>query len=152
LKRLKPALVVVANSREEDTMTADKSHIAALENDFWTAMRDKDPGSAKELIARECLVTGPMGTMRLDPDKFAQLTVEGKWRLDTFQLSDVEVSFPAENVGVIIYKVHQTGELKGEPMDFEAADSTVWVHEDSSWKVALHTETMLEKAREPEPA
>ena len=135
-------------------MAADKQQILELETDFWTAMRDKDPGSAKALIARECLVTGPMGTMRVDPDKFAQLTEEGQWRLDSFQLRDVDVSFPADDAAIIIYKVHETGEMKGQPMDLEAADATVWVQENGSWKCALHTETILQphKQREPEPA
>jgi hypothetical protein len=93
-----------------------------------------------------------MGTMRVDPDKFAQLTREGQWRLDDFELRDVDVVAPTEDVAAIIYKVHETGEMKGKRMDMDAADSTVWVREGDSWKVALHTETILQPERVAEPA
>jgi ketosteroid isomerase-like protein len=131
-------------------MMMDKQQIIGLETDFWTAMRDKHPPSAQALIAKQCLVTGPMGTMRIDPEQFAELTREGDWRLDAFELRDVEVLFPNEATAIVTYKVHETGEMHGGPMDMEAADATVWVQEDGAWKVALHTETILQPHKQPE--
>lgn len=132
----------------------DKQQIVELETRFWQSMQDKDPLTAKAMIADECLVTGPMGTMKVDPDKYEQLTREGDWTLQKFDFSDIDVIFPSENIAVIAYKVHQTGELKGKPMDWNAADSSVWTRESGTWKCALHTETILQdtKAREPELA
>jgi hypothetical protein len=133
-------------------MSANRQHIIDLETRFWRSMKDKDPETAKSMIAGQCLVTGPMGTMRVDPAKFAQLTREGQWRLDDFELRDIDVSYPTEDAAIIIYKVHETGAMKGKPMDMEAADSTVWVREGDDWKVALHTESILQPQRETEPA
>jgi hypothetical protein len=133
-------------------MRANKQQIIDLETRFWKSMKNKDPETAKAMIAGQCLVTGPMGTMRVDPDKFAQLTRQGQWRLDDFELRDVDVIAPAEDIAVIVYKVHQTGEMKGKAMDMDAADSTVWVREGGDWKCALHTETVLEPQKQPEPA
>ena len=133
-------------------MGGDKQQIIDLETRFWQSMKDKDPEAGKAMIADECLVTGPTGTMRVDPDKFARLTREGDWRLGDFQLDDLDVIFPSEDVAVISYKVHQTGEHKGKPMDWTAADASVWARQEGGWKCALHTEAILEKAREPEPA
>ena len=65
---------------------------------------------------------------------------------DTFEFSDLKVIFPAEDTAVVAYKVHQRGELKGEPMDMQCADSTAWVKDGRAWKCALHTETILETA------
>ena len=135
-------------------MTPDKQRIVELENRFWQSMKDKDPEAAKAMIARQCLVTGPMGTMLLDPDKYEQLTREGDWTLKAFEFDNVDVILPSDDVAVIAYKVHQTGELKGKPMDWQAADSSTWVRDRDGWKCVLHTETILEdaKARQPEPA
>jgi hypothetical protein len=133
-------------------MSADKLQIIDLETRFWQSMKDKDPETAQAMIADECLVTGPMGTMRVDPEKYGELTREGQWQLDEFEFSDTDVIFPSNDVAVIAYKVHQTGEMKGERMDIHAADSTTWVRDGDSWKCALHTETILEPKRQPEPA
>jgi ketosteroid isomerase-like protein len=98
------------------------------------------------MIADECLVTGPSGTMRIGPEKYAAMMRDGQWTLDTFEFSNVDVIFPNEDTGVIAYKVHQTGTMKDGPMDLHCADSSTWVREGREWKCALHTETILEKA------
>ena len=131
-------------------MSNDKQQIIDQENRFWTAMKDKDVETAKSMIHEDCLITGPMGTMRVGPEKYAEMTRDCQWRLDAFDLTDVDVTFPTDDVAVIAYKVHQTGEMKGRPMDLNAADSTTWVRDGDSWKVALHTETMLQTQKELE--
>lgn len=133
-------------------MAINEQIIIDLEHRFWTSMKEKDVPTAQSLIADECLVAGPMGAMRVTPQKYAEMTRDGQWRLDDFKFSDVDVVFPSEAVAVIAYKVRQTGEMKGRPMDMTCADSSTWVRDGAEWKCALHTETILEKAREPEPA
>jgi ketosteroid isomerase-like protein len=120
--------------------------IVDLEKQFWNALVNKDTQKAAALIADECLITGPSGAMRIDPDKYKAMMKDGQWTLDTFEFSDLKVIFPAEDTAVVAYKVHQKGELKGEPMDLECADSTAWVKDGREWKCALHTETILEGA------
>ena len=129
-----------------------KQQVVDLETRFWQSIKDKDVATAQAMIADESLVTGPHGTMRLNPAKFGQLMREAPWTLDRFELSEVDVTFPGDDVAVITYKVHETGEMEGKPMDMTAADSTVWVRDGDEWKVALHTETILEPKRQPEPA
>ncbi len=127
-------------------MERHSGEIAALERRFWQAMVDKDAEGAAGMIAASCLVTGPSGAMKLDPERFKAMTQDGKWRLDAFELSDLDVIFPGEGTAVVAYKVHQTGAMKDGPMDLNCADSSVWVREDGGWKCALHTETILQKA------
>lgn len=133
-------------------MTNDKQQIIDQEKRFWTSMKDKDVETAQSMIHEDCLITGPMGTMRVGPEKYAEMTRDGQWRLDQFDLTDVEVTFPTDDVAVIAYKVHQTGEMKGRPMDLHAADSTTWVRDGDSWKVVLHTESMMQTKKELESA
>ena len=127
-------------------MTESKDTIVGLEKTFWQSMVDKDADKAMTMIADECLITGPSGAMRIDPGKYKAMMKDGQWTLDTFEFSDLKVIFPAEDTAVVAYKLHQKGELKGEPMDLECADSTAWVKDGRAWKCALHTETILETA------
>lgn len=120
--------------------------IVDLETRFWKALVEKDTAKAAALIADECLITGPSGAMRIDPNKYTQMMQDGQWTLDTFEFSELKVIFPAEDTAVVAYKVHQRGELKGQPMDLQCADSTAWVKDGRAWKCALHTETILETA------
>jgi ketosteroid isomerase-like protein len=127
-------------------MTESTDTIVKLEKTFWQSMVDKDADKAMRMIADECLITGPMGTMRSDPDDYKRMTEQGDWELEDFELSDVQVIFPVEDTAIIAYKVHQTGTMKDQPMDLNCADSTTWVREGAEWKCALHTETILENA------
>jgi ketosteroid isomerase-like protein len=117
--------------------------IERLEKDFWQSMVDKDADKAAAMIADPSLVTGPSGTMRMDPQLYKEMTEQGEWTLDRFEFSDVNVIFPNEDTGIIAYKVHQTGTMKGETMDLNCADSSTWVRDGDEWKCALHTETIL---------
>ena len=122
------------------------NQIEALEKRFWQTMVDKDAKAASAMIADEALVAGPSGTMKIDPARYEAMTEDGQWTLDRFEMSDVEVIFPSDEVAVIAYKVHETGEMKGKPMDMTCADSSTWVRDGDAWKCALHTETILEGA------
>lgn len=125
-------------------MSGNAQSIVNLETKFWQSMVDKDAKLARTMIADQCLITGPMGSMKIDPAKYESMTEEGQWTLDSFRFSDVDVIFPTDDVAVIAYKVHQKGDMKGKPMDLECADSTIWVRADEQWKCALHTETILQ--------
>jgi ketosteroid isomerase-like protein len=117
--------------------------IERLEKDFWQSMVDKDADRAMAMIADECLITGPSGTMRSDPEDYKRMTEQGDWELKDFEFSDVEVIFPRDETAIIAYKVHQTGSMKGEKMDLKCADSSTWVRDGDEWKCALHTETII---------
>ena len=127
-------------------MTESKDTIVGLEKTFWQSMVDQDADKAMTMIADECLITGPMGTMRSDPEDYKRMTEVGDWELDKFEFSDVQVIFPADDTAIIAYKVHQTGTMKDQPMDLNCADSTTWVRDGDDWKCARHTETVLENA------
>ena len=133
-------------------MLNNDQQIIDLETRFWQAIKDKDVTTAQSMIAQQSLVTGPSGAMQINPEKFGQMMREAAWTLDTFEFSEIDVIFPSGDVAVIAYKVHQTGQMKGQPMDMEAADSSVWIRAGSDWKCALHTETVLQREQQPEPA
>ena len=119
------------------------NEIETLEKRFWQSMVDKDAKTAAAMIADEALVTGPMGTMKIDPAKYEEMTNAGEWTLESYAMSDVSVVCPSDDVAIIAYKVNQKGDMKGRAMDLNCADSSTWVRDGDEWKVALHTETIL---------
>ena len=121
----------------------DSATIERLEKQFWQSMVDKDADKAMTMIADDSLVVGPEGAMRIGPEEYKRMTEEGQWELDRFELSDVNVVFPNEDTGIIAYKVHQTGTMRGQEMDLNCADSSTWVRDGDEWKCALHTETII---------
>ena len=121
----------------------DSATIERLETEFWQSMVDKDADKAVTMIADECLITGPQGTMRSDPADYKRMTEQGEWELDQFEFSDVQVIFPQDDTAIIAYNVHQTGSMKGQEMDLNCADSSTWVRDGEEWKCALHTETVI---------
>lgn len=125
-------------------MSESKQTIVDLETKFWQSMVDKNAKLAKSMIADDCIVTGPGGAMRIDPDKYEAMTEEGNWTLDQYEFSDLEVIFPTDDTAIIAYKVHQTGDMGGQAMDLNCADSSTWVRDGGGWKCALHTETILQ--------
>jgi ketosteroid isomerase-like protein len=118
--------------------------IEKLETRFWQSMVDKDPDAAMAMMADDGLVAGPSGVMRITPKKYGEMTREGDWTLKSFEFDDLEVVFPADDVAVIAYKVHQTGAMKGKTMDLRCADTSTWVRQDGAWKCSAHTETILD--------
>ena len=127
-------------------MTQRADTIVALEKRFWEAMKDKDAKGAAALIADDGLVTGVQGPMRMNPAKYEEMTRDGKWTLEKYTFSDVDVVFPADDVAVIAYNVHQTGTIGEDPMDMKCVDSSTWVRDDGDWKCALHTEIIVDGA------
>ena len=125
-------------------MSANAQSIVNLETRFWQALVDKDAKLAKTMIADDCLITGPMGAVKVDPDKYEAMAEDGNWRLDSFKFMDLNVIFPTDDTAIVAYKVRQKGELRGETMDMLCADSTTWVRDGTVWKCALHTETILQ--------
>jgi ketosteroid isomerase-like protein len=118
--------------------------IVALEKKFWQLMKDKDSKGAAALIADDGLVTGPQGVIRMTPAKYEEMTRDGKWTLDDYEFSEMDVVFAGEDVAVIAYKVHQTGTVGDDDMDMNCIDSSTWVRKGSEWKCALHTEIVLD--------
>lgn len=119
------------------------NEIETLERRFWDSMINKDAKTAAAMIAGEALVTGPQGAMKLNPEKYEEMAKYGDWSLTSYEMSDVEVVCPSDNVAIIAYKVNQKGDMKGQDMDLNCADSSTWVRNGDEWKCALHTESTI---------
>jgi hypothetical protein len=123
----------------------DEQKIIDLEKKFWRTMVDKDIEGSVAMLAGESIVAGSQGTARLTHDDYRGMAKQGDslWQLKSFQLDDLKVTFPSDDVAVIAYTVTEEMEVEGEPVTLKAADATTWIRQDGEWLAALHTESVL---------
>jgi hypothetical protein len=120
-----------------------RDEIVALEKSYWDAMKAKDGKKTAALSGKSSLVTGTQGVMRIEKDKMAEMTEEGKWTLESYAFDDVEVSTPSPDVALIAYTVSQSMTMDGKPKTMRAADSSVWIRGSNGWECHAHSETVL---------
>jgi len=124
---------------------AKKQDIIDLETRFWQSMVDKDVETSIAMMPKLSVVTGAQGVATFKHDDYRAMAKQGesKWVLKSFEFDDVQVTFPAEDVAVIAYKVTEDMEVEGKKLTLKAADATTWVKTDGEWLAALHTESLL---------
>ena len=123
----------------------DEQKIIDLEHKFWRAIVDKDVEGSIAMLAAESIVAGAQGAALLTHDDYRGMARQGDslWQLKSFQLDDVKVMFPSDDVAVIAYLVTEEMEVEGKPLTLKAADATTWIRQDGEWVAALHTESVL---------
>jgi ketosteroid isomerase-like protein len=124
----------------------EKQTIIDLEKKFWDTMVSKDADAATDMMAKKSIVTGPQGVAEISRGDFSKMMEEGKWTLDSYKFSNVQVIFPNDRTAVIGYKVKQKGMMDGKPYDMEAADASTWTKSGDEWLCVMHSETTLEGA------
>ena len=124
----------------------EKQTIIDLEKKFWDTMVSKDADAATDMMAKKSIVTGPQGVAEISRGDFSKVMEEGKWTLDSYKFSNVQVIFPNDRTAVIGYKVKQKGMMDGKPYDMEAADASTWTKSGDEWLCVMHSETTLDGA------
>ena len=124
---------------------SEEQNIIDLEQKFWSAMVDKDVEGSVAMLTEESIVAGAQGTALLRHDDYRGMARQGEslWQLKSFQLDNVKVMFPSQDVAVIAYTVTEEMEVEGKPVTLKAADATTWIRRNGEWLAALHTESVL---------
>jgi hypothetical protein len=112
-----------------------------LEIEYWQAVRDKSADAALRLTDDGCLSAGASGVRRLDMQLLATMP-KAPYTLHSFSMSDAQVHLVSNDVGIVVYNVHEELTVEGEPVALDAADSSVWVRRDGRWVCALRTESL----------
>lgn len=113
-----------------------------LEKKYWNAMIDKDVDTAIRLSDDPCITTGAQGVSAITNDQYRKLMSDGKWDLNSYEMSDVQARMISEDVAIVAYKVREELTVDDKPLTLEANDSSTWVRRNGSWKCALHTEAV----------
>lgn len=121
----------------------DKKVIIDLETKFWNAIRDRDPETATALMADPCLLSGAQGVMALTRSDYQRMSGDTSWKLHDFRMDKIDVQFPADDVAVIGYVIHEDVTVEGRKLELQAAETSTWVEKDGKWLCVAHTESIL---------
>lgn len=130
-------------------MNTSKQHseIEDLERTFWQSILDNEPKVASGLLTEPALMVNEHGTMSFDHAGYTKMANDPRHRLLAFDLSDMDVLFPTDDVAIVTYRAHQKMEMDGKPMEMDAVDSSTWVRANGGWKCAAHTESTAAPTR-----
>lgn len=116
--------------------------IESLERAFWQSMVDNDPTVATGMLADRALMVSGHGAMSFDHAGYTKMASDPSHKLLSFELSDLEVLLPSDDVAIATYKVDQQVEYEGKPQTMAVVDSSTWVRIGGEWKCAAHTESL----------
>jgi uncharacterized protein (TIGR02246 family) len=119
-----------------------EAEIRELEQRYWDALKEKDVDTIVALTDDPCTVVGAQGVGTLARKDFPKMMENATYTVDKVRISDVTVRRVGTHVAVAAYKVHEELTVDGEPVELDAADSSVWVRRDGSWVCTLHTEAL----------
>jgi len=121
--------------------TAVTNDLLDLECEYWQAVKDKSGHAALRLTDEGCLIAGASGVRHLDTQSLAAMA-KAPYTLHSFRMSDPQVRLVSNDVGIVVYNVHEELTVEGRPVALDATDSSVWVRRDGRWVCALHTESL----------
>jgi ketosteroid isomerase-like protein len=114
-----------------------------LETQYWQALKDKDVEAAIALTDEPSIVAGAQGVAMIDHRTYHEMMENAEWTIEDFEIrDDVQVRVLDENTAIVAYTVHEELTVDGEPVAFDAADTSVWKRRDGRWLCALHTESI----------
>lgn len=120
-----------------------KQEIEKLERAFWQSIVDRDAKAATAMLTEPALMVSGHGANRFDHAGYAKMAADDRFRLLRFELSDMDLVFPRDDVAIATYRVDQTVSMEGREVQMDAHDSSVWVRVDGAWKCAMHTESLV---------
>jgi hypothetical protein len=123
--------------------TTVEQELVNLERQYWQALKEKDVEAAIALTDEPCIVAGAQGVGLIDHRTYAAMMEKATWTIVDFDIGDdVQVRMLGDDTAILAYKVREELVVDGEPITFEAADTSAWVRRDGRWLCALHTESL----------
>ena len=123
-------------------MPTSSKTLVELEKRFWQAIVDQDSNAAIEMLAEPSMMVNSHGAMKFDHDSYRQMAEKGPMVLESFELSEMNVTFPNESTAVLTYRVKQKTAPRGGKSELqEMNDTSTWIRSGDRWQCVLHTET-----------
>ena len=123
--------------------TTIEQELLTLENRYWQALKERDLDTALSLTDDPCIVVGAQGVGSVDKKTYASMMKESTWEIVDFSIGDDVKVRVFGDTAVVAYTVHEDVIVDGEPLSFDAADSSTWIRRDGQWICTLHTESVL---------
>src|SRR5215470_1661647 len=93
-----------------------EKELVALENSYWQAVKDKDVSAALNLTRDPCMVAGASGVSRVPKHNLAGIMESAKYKLEDFELKDVQTLMVEDDVAILGYKVREKLIVDGKPL------------------------------------
>ena len=120
-----------------------RDEIIKLEKQYWQALVDQDFNKALELTSEPSIIAGPQGVTKLTHQKYKDMMGQGRsWKLEKFDMDQVEVEQITDDVAIIGYKVREDVTVDGKRLTLDLVDTSTWVRKNGEWTCALHSEAI----------
>ena len=127
------------------SMTKQQSEIAGLEKKFWDSIVEGKPEVATRILTEPAVMVSSHGAMKFDHAGYTKMAKNDQYKLVEYEMSDLDVVFPRDDVAVTTYHVTQKMEMDGKTMEMEVFDTSTWVKVDNEWRCVIHTESPVAK-------
>jgi len=123
-------------------MQVDRNTVFELERKFWQSMVDEDTDVALGMLSEPAFMVSSHGSMKFDHAGYRQMAEHGSMTIRSYELRNMDATFPADNVAVLTYDVKQVLRPRGQSGDIEQrmTDTSTWVRENGEWRCVMHTE------------
>lgn len=123
-------------------MQVDRSALFELEQRFWQSMVDEDTDTALGMLCEPAFMVSPHGSMKFDHAGYRQMAEHGSMLIKSYELRDMDATFPTDDAAILTYKVKQVLSPRGKSQEIEQhmADTSTWIREEGGWRCVMHTE------------
>jgi hypothetical protein len=142
--------VSIAEPSKESSMQTDRSALFDLEKRIWQSMVDEDTDTALRLLNEPAFMVSPHGAMKFDHAGYRRMAEHGTMMVKSYELSDMEATFPSDEAAILTYNVKQVLCPRGkaqERIEQRMSDTSTWIRADGGWRCVMHTETPVAQSQ-----
>jgi hypothetical protein len=111
--------------------------ITNKEKGIYEALKTGDTEAIKTQLSDEMMTVYDTGFR----NRQQELEDMSKMKMSSYELSDIRVMQPADNVAIIAYALHAEGNYMDEEFSGDYYATSTWVNRDGKWWAIMHTET-----------
>lgn len=140
------SIILLLSSVCYSQMASDiQETITAKEKEMYEAIKTGDLQTFEANLSDNFMTVYPTGMNNREQE----LEDIKNLKMDSYELSDVQVMQPAEGVAIIAYALTASG-MWNEEEEFSGQyyASSTWVMTDNEWRAVMHTETQAEQMEE----
>jgi len=115
--------------------------IERLERAFWESIRDAEPAVATGMLTEPALMVSAHGVNKFDHAGYTKMANDDRFKLVDYDISDLDVMFPRDDVAFVTYRVQPNMESEGKPHRMDVFGTSTWVRAAGDWRCAMHTES-----------
>ena len=124
-------------------MRTDSKTLFDLEKKFWQSIVEEDTETATDLLTEPAFMVSAHGALKFDHAGYRRMAEQGSMVVKSYELSDLDATFPNDDTAILTYKVKQILSPRGksEEIKEEMTDTSTWIRDQGAWRCVMHTES-----------